>query len=99
MDFSRVGFKAVWQENEEKAKKDKDAALVYLGFFAWFSVNLLASIIRTIGTNPGNIPEDREWDMDVAMEKEKKEKTDLDQEQQKDQKLTSEKFEKGKRDP
>jgi hypothetical protein len=85
MDFSKVGFKAVWQENEEKAKNDKDAALVYLGFFAWFSVNLLISIIRTIGTNPGNIPEDQEWDMDIALEKKKMEKADLDKEKQQDQ--------------
>jgi hypothetical protein len=72
---------------------------VYLGFFAWFSLNLLVSIIRTIWTNPGNIPEDKEWDMDVALEKEKKDKTAIDTEKQAEQKLTSEKFEKGKKDP
>lgn len=36
----------------------------------WFAMNLLFSIIRTIGTSPGNIPEDREWDMDLPDDEE-----------------------------
>lgn len=32
-------------------------------FFAVSSTLLLASIIRVISTNPGGIPEDREWDI------------------------------------
>jgi len=64
MDYTKIGFKAVWKEKEAEAKSDSMGACVYLVVFMWFSVNLLASIIRTIGTSPGNIPEDSEWDMD-----------------------------------
>jgi hypothetical protein len=37
--------------------------MIYGCSFAWFSSNLLVSIIRVISTSPGNIPDDREWDM------------------------------------
>jgi hypothetical protein len=37
--------------------------MIFGFLFAWFSGNLLISIIRTISTSPGNIPDDREWDM------------------------------------
>lgn len=40
----------------------------YAGFFAYFSINLLISLIRTIVTNPGNVPEDKEWDMTTDSE-------------------------------
>jgi hypothetical protein len=64
MDYSKIGFKAVWKEKEADAKSDSWGACIYLVIFLWFSLNLLVSIIRTIGTSPGYIPEDREWDMD-----------------------------------
>jgi hypothetical protein len=64
MDFSKIGFKSVWHEDEDDAHSDSRIALVYLVIFCWLSVNLLVGLIRTIGTNPGNIPEDIEWDMD-----------------------------------
>ena len=31
--------------------------------FSFLATMLLISIVRTIRTNPGNIPEDKEWDM------------------------------------
>ena len=37
--------------------------MIYAGLFAFFSANLLIAIVRTIGTNPGNIPDHKEWDM------------------------------------
>jgi len=70
MDFSKIGFKAVWHDDEEDAKSDSYAALGYLVLFTWFGTNLLIGLIRTIGTGPGNIPEDREWDMDYATQRE-----------------------------
>ena len=62
MDFSQISFDLVWQ-NEEQMRVDARKAMIYGLLFAWFSGNLLISIIRTISTNPGNIPDDREWDM------------------------------------
>jgi len=73
MDFSRIGFKSVWHDSEEEARSDAWAAMVYLVLFSYFSLNLLISLIRTIGTSPGNIPEDREWDMDYVREREEEE--------------------------
>lgn len=70
MDFTKIGFKAVWRDNEAQAKSDSWGACIYLVVFLWFSLNLLIAIIRTIGTSPGDIPEDREWDMDDIEEDE-----------------------------
>jgi hypothetical protein len=38
-------------------------AIIYLGVFSTAALLLLTSIIQTIRTNPGSIPEDKEWDM------------------------------------
>ena len=38
-------------------------AIVQGVFFLLFASNLLVSIILTINTSPGIIPDDREWDM------------------------------------
>lgn len=62
MDFTKIGFETIW-EDEELAKKHSSRAVIYAVMFAWFGINLLVSIIRTITTNPGNIPEEKEWDM------------------------------------
>jgi hypothetical protein len=78
MDFSKIGFKAVWKEKEADAKSDSWGACVYLVVFMWFSLNLLVSIIRTIGTSPGYIPEDREWDMDYEDEEDETSKAEQD---------------------
>jgi len=66
MDFSRIGFKSQWHDSEEEARSDSQAALIYLILFSYFSLCLLISLIRVIGTSPGNIPEAIEWDMDYV---------------------------------
>lgn len=38
-------------------------AIVYAFIFAFTSSSLLIAIVRTINTNPGNIPDHKEWDM------------------------------------
>ena len=58
MDFSRLGFKAKWHENESDAVRDSYVALHYLIIFTLLALNLLLSLIRTINTAPGSIPED-----------------------------------------
>lgn len=34
-----------------------------MGVFSFLALMLFCSIVQTIRTNPGNIPEDKEWDM------------------------------------
>ena len=43
--------------------KDANRAKIHAYIFVWVSGNLILSIIRTISTSPGSIPDDREWDM------------------------------------
>ena len=62
-DFSKVSFDATWTDNQDEMEEDKDNAIIYAILFTFTSTNLLIAIIRTIWTNPGNIPEDKEWDM------------------------------------
>jgi hypothetical protein len=38
-------------------------AKIYAIIFAIFSINLMISIVMTIRTPPGSIPDDSEWDM------------------------------------
>ena len=65
------------------AKAASWSAMLYLVIFLWFSLNLLISIIRTIGTNPGNIPEDREWDMDYVQSQQKANESEEEDEEEK----------------
>lgn len=72
MDYTKIGFEMLW-EDETLAEKHSSRAILYGIMFLWFSGNLIISIIRTIGTNPGNIPEEKEWDMstDAASDNER----------------------------
>jgi len=63
MDFSRIGFKSRWHEDEADAKRDSYVALHYLLVFSCLTLNLLCSLIRTISTGPGSIPDDCLWDI------------------------------------
>ena len=55
-------------ENTAEMEKDMQNSKVYAVLFAIFSTNLLISIILTINTSPGTIPEETEWDMPSATE-------------------------------
>jgi hypothetical protein len=61
MDYTHVSFKQVW-EDEAAAHRQAEAAKWHLGLFVVFALNLFVSILRTISTPPGGIPEDKEWD-------------------------------------
>jgi len=67
MDFSYIAFDEVW-ESEVKTHRRAEAAKWYAGMFAWFGTNLVISIVKTIVTNPGSIPDYKEWDMSTATE-------------------------------
>ena len=63
MDFSKVSFDAHWSDDEKVRQDERQNAIVYAALFGFTSTMLLISIVRTIITNPGNIPEEKEWDM------------------------------------
>jgi hypothetical protein len=52
----------MWTTDDEWDQYVKKVS-IQLGFFIFCALMLLVSITRTITTNPGNIPEDKEWDM------------------------------------
>lgn len=67
MDFSHIGFDEVWGD-EAGMHKRAEIAKWHAGFFAWFGTNLVISIIKTIYTSPGQIPDYKKWDMSTASE-------------------------------
>jgi hypothetical protein len=67
MDYSQIGFGEVW-EDEARAHRRAEAAKWHAGIFTVLGSNLLISIIRTISTSPGTIPDHKEWDMNTATE-------------------------------
>ena len=75
MDYSHIGFDVVW-EDEAAMREEAKKATAYGFIFAWFGLNLLVSIVRTIATSPGNIPEDNEWDMASGTEQSQEEEAE-----------------------
>ena len=63
MDFSKVSFDAQWTDSKAEMDNERKKAIIYAVIFAFTGSMLLISIIRTITTNPGNIPDHKEWDM------------------------------------
>jgi len=63
MDFSRVSFDAQWIDSKTEMEDERKKAIIYAGLFTFTGSMLLIGIIRTITTNPGNIPDHKEWDM------------------------------------
>ena len=61
MDFSHISLTQI-KEEESKMFKNAEAAKLHLVLFAFFGINLFVSIVRTISTAPGTIPEMKEWD-------------------------------------
>ena len=63
MDFSKVSFDAAWTTDKAEMEDQRTKAMLYAGLFALTSISLIVAIVRTIVTNPGNIPDHKEWDM------------------------------------
>ena len=63
MDYSSISFDSVWDSDPDEAKDKKFRATIHAIIFGFTAICLLISIIRTICTNPGNIPDHKEWDM------------------------------------
>jgi hypothetical protein len=60
--YGILGLSDMW-ENETEMKADQRRAGVIVWFFVVFACLLFTSIVLTIITSPGYIPEDTEWDM------------------------------------
>ena len=52
----------MWSNTPERDRA-YSLAVYYICIFAFLAVMLATSIVQTIRTNPGSIPEDKEWDM------------------------------------
>ena len=63
MDYCTISFDCTWETDPEVAKQKRFYATIQAVIFGFTSICLLISIIRTICTNPGNIPDHKEWDM------------------------------------
>lgn len=50
-------------EDQTQLETDRTIAKVLAVIFVFTSINLFVSIILTINTSPGHIPDDTEWDM------------------------------------
>jgi hypothetical protein len=50
-------------ENEEQLEADRTVAKFLTAIFIFTAINLFVSIILTITTGPGGIPDETEWDM------------------------------------
>ena len=67
MDFSHISFEEVWRD-EAATQRRSQFAKWHAGLFAWFGINLIISIFKTMTTRPGHIPDYKEWDMSTASE-------------------------------
>ena len=63
MDYSHISFDASWSQTKDELEEQKSRAIMYAILFSFTASQLLIAIIRTIATNPGNIPDHKEWDM------------------------------------
>jgi hypothetical protein len=52
--------------SQEEMEADMAKGKWYAAIFAFTSVNLFVSLILTINTSPGQIPDETEWDMPSA---------------------------------
>jgi hypothetical protein len=67
-DFEEtLGIKDYWANSDER-DNDMFYARIYLCVFAYFVIMLFISIVLSIKTDPGRIPEDREWDLPENIE-------------------------------
>lgn len=70
----------MWTD-EAEMKSDQRWAVIKAAFFFFCSANLIISIVLTITTVPGHIPEDNEWDMPEQNDEASDKSADPDQQQ------------------
>ena len=47
-------------------KSHRETVIIHASIFMFVTIMLITSIIKTIITNPGNIPVDKEWDIHTS---------------------------------
>lgn len=70
--YGTWGIAYMWPNQQALEESQYDAKLLAL-VFVFSSTNLFISLIMTITTSPGLIPEDREWDMPDPSQEEQRE--------------------------
>jgi hypothetical protein len=60
--YGTIGLPDMWRDQQEM-EEEMLSSKIYAILFAVSSGNLLISIVLTIRTPPGSIPDDTEWDM------------------------------------
>ena len=60
--YGTQGLQSMWT-NKEEMETDQRWAVFKALFFFFCSANLIISIVLSITTSPGHIPDDTEWDM------------------------------------
>lgn len=60
--YGTWGIRDMWKSQEE-LEASKTTSRYLAVFFGFCVINLLTSMVLTMTTEPGYIPEDREWDM------------------------------------
>lgn len=60
--YGTYGIVEMWK-NMDQLEAEKQSSYIYGIFFIFLSISLLISLILTINTSPGSIPDDKEWDL------------------------------------
>ena len=67
--YGILGIPEMWT-NEEDVEKSKVIAKIVCGFFTYSAMCAFISIIQTIRTDPGSIPDKPEWQLEAYIETE-----------------------------
>lgn len=65
--YETIGIPNMWKDEDERSASQTNAKILLL-FFLFSSTMLFVSIILSITTSPGYIPDDSEWDMPAEQE-------------------------------
>lgn len=56
-------FKSPYWESDDEMKEHRKRVIIESCVFAYLTFMIIISVVKTIKTNPGNIPIDKEWDI------------------------------------
>ena len=62
MRYDSISFDAQWVDDEKERENSRNWAIGFAFVFGYSAICLFIAIVRSILTNPGNIPDDHEWD-------------------------------------
>ena len=64
--FLGQDFKSPYWTTEDEMKTHRETVIINASMFMFVTIMLIISIVKTIMTNPGNIPVDKEWDIHTS---------------------------------